>query len=70
MIEIEQKLIQIGSSEGITLLKKDLCKIGAKHRDLLKVELPNKTKNHVKILREYRLFVEKYGDTLKNLSLR
>ena len=29
MIETEQKLIQIGSSEGITLSKKDIAKLGA-----------------------------------------
>jgi hypothetical protein len=29
MIETEQKIIQIGSSEGVTLSKKDLAKLGA-----------------------------------------
>lgn len=47
MIETEQKLIQIGSSEGITLSKKDLARLGAKRGDLLhiKVELANRPSN-------------------------
>ena len=36
MIETEQKLIQIGSSEGITLSKKNLEKLGAKRGDMEK----------------------------------
>ncbi len=72
MIETEQKLIQIGSSEGIALSKKDLARLGAKRGDILKirVELISKSKKHGKLLREYDTFVEKYGQTLKNLSDR
>jgi len=70
MIETEQKLIQIGSSEGITLSKKDLARLGAKRGDLLrvKVELVNGSDTHSKLLREYDAFVEQYGQTLKNLA--
>jgi hypothetical protein len=70
MIETEQKLIQIGSSEGITLSKKDLSRLGAKRGDLLrvKVELVNRPDTHSKLLREYDAFVEQYGQTLKNLA--
>jgi len=70
MIETEQKLIQIGSSEGITLSKKDLAKLGAKRGDLLKVkvELSAKPKAQPEIMREYEAFVEQYGQTLKNLA--
>lgn len=69
MIETEQKLIQIGSSEGITLSKKDLARLGAKRGDLLRVrvELVDNGK-HSKILREYDEFVQQYGQTLKNLA--
>ena len=71
MIETEQKLIQIGSSEGITLSKKDLSRLGAKRGDLLhvKVELVDKSKDkHEKLLHEYDAFVKQYGQTLKNLA--
>ena len=72
MIETEQKLIQIGSSEGITLSKKDLARLGAKRGDILKVrvELAEEPIAHRKLLDEYDAFVEKYGDTLKNLADR
>ena len=72
MIETEQKLIQIGSSEGITLSKKDLARLGAKRGDVLrvKVELVRKPAKHQKLLSEYDAFVERYGETLKNLADR
>jgi hypothetical protein len=72
MIETEQKLIQIGTSEGITLSKKDLARIGAKRGDLLrvKVELVNKPDKHKSLLQDYDDFVKQYGETLKNLSDR
>jgi len=72
MIETEQKLIQIGSSEGITLSKKDLARLGAKRGDLLhvKVEMAKKPVRHEKLLEEYDAFVEQYGQTLKNLADR
>ena len=70
MIETEQKLIQIGSSEGITLSKKDLSRIGAKRGDTLRVrvELVSKHPAHDKLLNDYASFVDKYGITLKNLA--
>ena len=70
MIETEQKLIQIGSSEGITLSKKDLARLGAKRGDLLRVrvELVNEPDKHHKLRQEYDEFVKQYGDTLKNLA--
>ena len=72
MIETEQKLIQIGSSEGITLSKKDLFRLGAKRGDMLKVrvELAKDPVTQRKLLEEYETFVEKYGETLKNLANR
>jgi hypothetical protein len=70
MIETVQKIIQIGSSEGVTLSKKDLTRLGAKRGDTLKlrVELANGQDKHQKLLREYDAFVSKYGQTLKNLA--
>lgn len=72
MIETVQKLIQIGSSKGITLSKKDLARLGAKQGDLLrvKVELVNKPDPHEQLLNEYDEFVRQYGQTLKNLADR
>jgi hypothetical protein len=72
MIETTQKLIQIGSSDGVTLSKKDLARLGAKRGDLLKVrvELLDEPAKHTKLLKEYDAFVNKYGETLKNLSDR
>lgn len=72
MLETQQKLIQIGSSEGITLSKKDLARIGAKRGDLLnvKVELASGPQDHNAILDEYKSFVAKYGQTLKRLADR
>jgi hypothetical protein len=70
MIETVQKVIQIGSSEGVTLSKKDLARLGAKRGDTLKlrVEVADGQDKHQKLLREYDAFVSKYGQTLKNLS--
>lgn len=72
MIETVQKLIQIGSSQGITLSKKDLAQLGAKRGDTLKVrvELAETNATHEKLLKEYDAFVDTYGQTLKNLSDR
>lgn len=72
MIETVQKLIQIGSSEGITLSKKDLAALGAKRGDSLKVrvELADGHEKHERLLRDYDAFVNQYGQTLKNLADR
>ncbi|HEY1645355.1 MAG TPA: hypothetical protein VGF75_03125 [Candidatus Saccharimonadales bacterium] len=72
MIETVQKLIQIGSSEGVTLSKKDLARLGAKRGDSLKlrVELEGNQDKHQKLMREYDAFVAEYGETLKNLADR
>jgi hypothetical protein len=70
MIETTQKVIQIGTSEGVTLSKKDLASLGAKRGDLLKlrVELAEPNTKHEKLMQEYDAFVEKYGQTLRNLA--
>jgi hypothetical protein len=72
MIETTQKLIQIGSSEGVTLSKKDIARLGAKRGDTLKIqaELVKEPGKHEELLQEYDRFVEKYGQTLKNLADR
>ena len=70
MFETLQKIIQIGSSEGVTLSKKDLDRLGAKRGDTVKlrIELVNATDKHQKLMREYDAFVAMYGQTLKNLA--
>ncbi|HUA13467.1 MAG TPA: hypothetical protein VL989_03130 [Candidatus Sulfotelmatobacter sp.] len=70
MIETTQKVIQIGSSQGVTLSKKDLARLGAKKGDTLnlKVELVGAGDKQNELLREYEAFVAKYGQTLKNLA--
>lgn len=72
MIETTQKLIQIGSSEGVTLSKKDIARLGAKRGDMLKiqVELVKEQGKHEELLKEYDSFVQTYGQTLENLSER
>jgi hypothetical protein len=72
MIETEQRLIQIGSSEGIILSKKDLVELGAKCGDVLRVhvELISGPVVQEKIRHEYDDFIEKYGQTLRNLVNR
>ena len=70
MIEIAQKIIQVGSSNGVTLSKKDLTRLGAKRGDTLylKVELAEGHDKHKKLLDDYDAFVGQYGQTLKNLA--
>jgi hypothetical protein len=70
MIETQQKIIQIGSSQGVTLSKKDLARLGARRGDVvnLKVELTSVNDKHEKLINEYDAFVRKYGQTLKNLA--
>lgn len=70
MIETVQKIIQIGSSEGVTLTKKDLARMGAKRGDMLKlkIELVDGEDKHQELLLQYDAFVSKYGQTLKNLA--
>lgn len=72
MIETQQKIIQIGSSDGVTLPKKDLARLGAKRGDTvkIKVELIDKHDPQAELLSEYDLFVKQYGQTLKNLADR
>ncbi len=70
MIKTEQKLIRIGSSEGVTLSRKDLVKLGARRGDKLKlrVELADSQQKYADLKRDYDDFVRVYGQTLKNLA--
>ncbi len=70
MIETTQKIIRIGSSEGVTLPKKELDQLGVKRGDLVKLKVePATTPNRQEdLMREYQEFVKIYGQTLKNLA--
>lgn len=74
MITSTQKLIKIGSSDGVTLPKKAIVKLGAKRGDELKItaELVKKKQpsTNAKLMKDYDAFVSQYGQTLKNLSDR
>ncbi|MGH7195951.1 MAG: hypothetical protein ACREGA_04200 [Candidatus Saccharimonadales bacterium] len=74
MIKTTQKIIGIGASDGVTIPKKDLKKLGAKRGDELQISVtlaskPNQTK-HDKLMKDYDSFVKQYGATLKNLADR
>lgn len=74
MIETTQKIIGIGSSDGVTIPKKELKKLGAKRGDELQISAvlapkPQQSK-HDKLMKDYDSFVKQYGETLKNLADR
>ncbi len=68
-ITTTQKIIKIGSSQGVTLPAKDLRMLGASagNEVRLTVELID-TKD--RIVDEYEAFKAQYGETLKNLADR
>ena len=68
-----QKVIQIGSSEGVTLPAKDLDALGVKKGDELKVtfEPANApTEENLETLKDYQKFKKQYASALKNLAQR
>lgn len=72
MIKTSKKLIQVGSSLGVTLSKKDLTKLGAIRGDTLNItaEKADGPDKHAKLLREYNEFVAEYGSTIAGLAKR
>lgn len=73
MIVTQQKLIQIGSSQGVTLSPKDIAALGAKRGDMLKIRVERVVKRHSQhedLLQDYSVFIKTYGQTLRNLSDR
>lgn len=72
MITSIQKIIQIGSSDGVTLPAKELKRANIKRGDEVKVtvEIVGKHAESDELMREYNAFVEQYGQTLKNLADR
>ncbi|MEO6760770.1 MAG: hypothetical protein ABI220_00120 [Candidatus Saccharimonadales bacterium] len=74
MIKTTQKIIGIGSSDGVTIPKRELARLGAKRGDELNItaELVSKAgqARHDKLMQDYDAFVAEYGETLKNLADR
>lgn len=68
---MSQKLIRIGSSQGITIPKKEIDALGLSLGDEVDYTLkPVKKLKHQKLMSEYDKFIEQYGETLKNLASR
>lgn len=74
MIKTIQKIIRIGSSEGVTIPRKELAKLGARRGDELKItaELAKQPKaaEHQKFAEELDKFMDIYDQDLKNLAKR
>jgi len=64
-----QKIIKIGSSQGVTIPAKDLRALGVKAGDELKVVVESVVRADP-IVEEYQAFKAQYGKTLKNLAGR
>lgn len=63
-----QKIIQIGSSAGVTIPKKQLQEMGLRIGDEVTFTVkPVKKPRYDKLMRDYETFVAQYGETLKNL---
>lgn len=70
-----QKVINIGSSKGVTIPAKDLKALGVTAGSRIKitaetVDEVNVPAKNQKLMQEYAQFVEQYGQTLKNLKDR
>jgi len=64
-----QKIIKIGSSQGVTIPAKDLRALGAKAGKSVKITV-ELAENERSIVNDYEEFKAKYGETLKNLADR
>ena len=66
-----QKIIQIGSSAGVTIPKKQLEELGLHVGDEVKITIdPVKQPKQAQLMQQYEAFVDQYGETLKNLADR
>lgn len=66
-----QKIIQIGSSAGVTIPKKQLEEMGLGIGDEIKITIrPVNKDKHDSLMRDYDRFVAQYESTLKNLADR
>ena len=64
-----QKIIKIGSSQGVTIPAKDLRALGAEAGKNVKITV-ELAENERSIVDDYEVFKAKYGETLKNLADR
>lgn len=70
-ITTTRSVIDIGTSQGITLPAKELKALGIKKGDKVKAVIyPVLKEEDDQLAREYAEFVKQYGETLKNLSQR
>lgn len=66
-----QKIIRIGSSKGVTLPAKQLKQLGVDINDDVRITVETLHKDpQDNLMREYKAFVDKYDETLTNLSDR
>ena len=66
-----QKIIRIGSSKGVTLPAKQLKQLGVDINDDVRITVETLHKDpQDDLMREYKAFVDKYDETLTNLSDR
>lgn len=67
-----QKIIRIGSSKGTTLPTRQLKELGLDVGDEVRVTVERLEKEtpHKQLMDEYKTFIGKYDETLKNLADR
>ncbi len=64
-----QKIIKIGSSQGVTIPAKDLRALGIKAGNEVKITVEPTVPKEA-LADEYEAFKARYGETLKNLAGR
>ncbi len=71
-IKTTQKLINIGTSKGVTLPAKELKKLGVKPGDEVEVSVRKKTQNasDENVQKTANSLLERYAQDFKNLSQR
>jgi len=72
MIKSTQKVIQIGTSVGVTFPAKELKSQNINLGDEVEVTVKaiDKTDPQAELISEYKKFKQTYGETLKNLADR
>lgn len=65
-----QKIIQIGSSKGVTIPSKQLKELGVDVGSEVRITIARLEKEapHKQLMHEYGIFIEKYDETLKKLA--
>jgi len=68
-ITTTQKIIKIGSSQGVTIPAKDLRALGLDAGDKVQITIKREVAKQP-IVADYEAFKAQYGETLKNLAGR